>query len=59
MKNILCKLGFHRQEKDFYLRVTRHHKNGMAYHRNYVVCKRCGKRLATLAKQKTGGKNDG
>ena len=59
MKNIFCKLGFHKSFEYGYEKVTRKHKNGKKYHRNYVVCARCGKRLATLAKQKTGGKNDG
>lgn len=51
-KPILCKLGFHRADKDRYEKVTRRHQNGKAYHRNYVVCKRCGKRLYPISKGK-------
>lgn len=47
-KPILCKLGFHRADKYRYETVTRKHQNGKKYRRNYVVCKRCGKRIAFL-----------
>ena len=59
MKGILCKLGFHSPDKYGYMKVTRRHKNGKKYHRNYVVCKRCGKMLSTFAKFKTGGTENG
>ena len=52
MKNILCKLGFHKPYEYGYLKVTRRHKSGKKYHRNYVICKRCGKMLHTFAKRK-------
>ena len=55
MKKILCKLGFHVPDKYRYMKVTRYHRNGKKYHRNYVVCERCGKMLHTFAKIKTGG----
>ena len=51
-KPILCKLGFHREDKDIYREVTRYHQNGKAYHRNYIICKRCGKRLYPFSKKK-------
>ena len=35
MKNILCRLGFHRPDKYNYIKVTRRHsKNGKKYHRS-------------------------
>lgn len=48
-KPILCKLGFHRTDKYRYEIVTRQHKNGKKYHRNYIICVRCGKRISTFA----------
>ena len=51
-KPILCKLGFHQADKYRYEQVTRRHQNGKKYHRNYVVCKRCGKRLRTFSIEK-------
>lgn len=55
MKPFLCKLGFHKPANTTYLRVRkcRHNYNGShKWHRNYVICRRCGKRLATFAIQK-------
>lgn len=55
MKNILCKLGFHEPDKLRYITVHKERKLGKhrhKYHRNYEVCKRCGKRLATFSKKK-------
>lgn len=52
MKNILCVLGFHKPDKYRYLRADKYHKNGTVYHRNYVVCERCGKRLFKFGKEK-------
>ena len=46
--NILCKLGFHKPDKERYQIVYRkvgRHK----WHRNYVVCSRCGKRIAFVS----------
>lgn len=59
MKNILCKLGFHKRHKYGYMKVTRQHKNGKKFHRNYIFCERCGKHIATFKKVKTGGMNNG
>lgn len=56
MKNILCRLGFHRPDKYYHIKVTRRHsKNGKKYHRNYIFCEKCGKRLATFTRGKKGG----
>ena len=55
MKSLLCKLGFHKPDNDKYERVVRYHrtyKKGKKYHRNYVICKRCGKRLGILTFEK-------
>lgn len=54
MKNILCKLGFHSPDKYEYIVVTRRHKNGKKYHKNFIICKKCGKRLRSFAKRKGG-----
>ena len=56
-KPILCKLGFHQADKYKYEQVTRRHQNGKKYHKNYVICKRCGKRLRSFSVGKEG-KND-
>lgn len=51
MKNLLCKLGIHKPAKDFF--IIAHKVNGKhKWHRNYVVCERCGKRLQTFAFRK-------
>lgn len=54
MKNIFCRLGFHRPNKYKYIKVTRRHTNGKKYHRNYVFCEKCGKRLYSFRTQKKG-----
>ena len=44
MKSIMCKLGFHKLDRYRYERVR--FRNGKhKWHRNYHICKRCGKRL--------------
>lgn len=44
MKHILCKLGFHKIDRYKYIRV--HYRNGKhKWHKNYVICQRCGKRM--------------
>ena len=49
--SILCKLGFHKPDMGVYLRVKR--KNGKhKWHRNYVICRRCGKAVYTFAVNK-------
>lgn len=54
MKNILCKLGFHKANKFMYVRVNK--KRGKhKYHRNYFVCDRCGKLLSPIKRVKTKG----
>ena len=54
MKNLLCKLGLHKPSKDTYITEIRYHRawrkrrHGILYHRNFQVCKRCGKRLGAI-----------
>lgn len=60
MKNILCRLGIHAADEHGYVRVTRRHKHGgKKYHRNYVICKRCGKWLYPFSFHKAGGAANG
>lgn len=51
MKNLLCKLGFHHPDKYRYLTV-RKTRGQHKWHTNYVVCRRCGKRIATFGVNK-------
>lgn len=51
MKPALCKLGFHKQDKTMYLLVKKRSRFGK-WHKNYVICERCGKRLFSFAIQK-------
>lgn len=51
MKNLLCKLGFHHPDKYRYLTV-RKTRGQHKWHTNYVVCRRCGKRIATFGVKK-------
>lgn len=59
MKNIFCMIGLHRLDQNRYLIATRYHKNGKKYHKNYFICERCGKKLGSFAKVKTGGHKHG
>ena len=52
MKPILCKLGLHKADKMRYLTVTKKRSGRKTYHRNYFICKRCGKRIAPFAQRK-------
>lgn len=56
MKNLLCKLGFHKPDKFNYTTVTYYRKghrgHGSKYHKNYHICARCGKRLNPFAKHR-------
>lgn len=49
--NLLCKLGFHKADKTTYLQVKKQRGNHK-WHRNYAVCKRCGKRLHLISNKK-------
>ncbi len=51
MKNLICMLGIHSPDKYSYVEITRTHTNGKKYHKNYLVCKRCGKMLFTFSKK--------
>ena len=49
--NILCRLGFHKAQKDRYFRVKK--RNGKnRWHTNYLVCSRCGKFVRTVSVDK-------
>lgn len=50
MKNILCMIGFHQPDRYRYL-VVRRHRGRHKWHRNYVVCRRCGKLIRTFSVQ--------
>lgn len=50
-KSLLCKFGFHKPDPYLFQTVTRQHwPSGKKYRRNYIICRRCGKRLWTMAK---------
>jgi hypothetical protein len=49
MKPLLCKLGFHKLDQSRYLVSTRKRPGRKAYHRNYFICKRCGKKIDSFA----------
>lgn len=51
MKSLLCKLGIHKPIKDYYI-VSRRVNGKHKWHRNYIVCERCGKRLEWFAIRK-------
>lgn len=51
-KPFLCKLGFHAADKYSALVVTKKRSGRKAYHRNYFICKRCGKRIDLFARRK-------
>lgn len=47
MKNILCRLGFHKPDKYHY--VTYIKSNGKrSWRANYAICERCGKELGKI-----------
>ena len=51
--SVLCKLGIHKPDKTRYLCV--HKQRGKhKWHRNYAVCSRCGKRVATMSFHRKG-----
>lgn len=55
MKNILCKLGFHKASKTTFIRSYKQ-RGRHKYHRNYQVCVRCGKLFNPFGFKKKGGK---
>lgn len=57
MKNILCKLGFHKVNKFKFVKVYKQ-RGKHKYHRNYQVCDRCGKLLSPFGFKKKGGDSD-
>lgn len=54
MKNILCKLGFHKVNEFKFVRVKKQ-RGKHKYHRNYFFCDRCGKRITPFAWAKKKG----
>lgn len=55
--NILCKLGIHKPDKERF--IVTHKKNGKhRWHTNYVVCTRCGRRIASFARHREGGQEN-
>lgn len=58
MKNILCKLGFHKANKFKFIRVYKQ-RGKHKYHRNYQVCERCGKVLTPFAFRRKAVRGDG
>ena len=54
MVNLLCKLGVHAPDKYKYLQAHKI-KGRHKWHRNYVVCRRCGKRVITFSVMKQRG----
>ena len=58
MKPLLCKLGFHKLDQSRYLETIRKRPGRKAYHRNYFICKRCGKRIAPFAQRKVKERED-
>lgn len=44
-----CRLGFHQADERFYL-VERRQRGKHKWHKNYTICKHCGKRLHSFAK---------
>lgn len=55
-KPLLCKLGFHKPDKRNYIKVERRHwPSKKKYHRNYIICQRCGKMLHPFGIRKIGG----
>ena len=49
--NILCKMGFHKLDRERYVKVKRT-KGKHKWHKNYCVCSRCGKLYASFSKHK-------
>lgn len=55
MKNILCKMGFHKPDKYRYVTFIKQ-RGKHKYRRNYAICLRCGKTLYSVSlNKKTGG----
>lgn len=46
---LLCSLGFHKPDK-YNILVERRQKGKHKWHKNYVVCERCGKRLYSFSR---------
>lgn len=47
---ILCRLGIHKIEPDYYMRIKKR-RGSHKWHRNYAVCSRCGRLVFTLKKE--------
>ena len=58
--NILCRLGIHQADKYRYITV-RKQKGRHKWHKNYMVCRICGKLLSPLSvnkRRRFDGKED-
>ena len=49
--NILCILGFHRMDNEKYIRVQ-YRKGSHRWHKNYLICARCGKLYSSFSIKK-------
>lgn len=56
--NILCKIGFHKADPYLY-HVVRKRNGRHKWHTNYIVCRRCGKRLRAFGIQKVKVERNG
>ena len=51
MKNLLCRLGFHKPDERGFV-VVKKQKGKHKWQRNYRICKRCGKLLELVSFRK-------
>lgn len=47
MKNILCRLGFHKPDKYHYVTYIKSNRK-RSWRANHAVCERCGKELGKI-----------
>lgn len=50
-KPFLCKIGLHKMDRHRY-EFARVHNGRHKWHRRYIICQRCGKRLAMFGIKK-------
>lgn len=46
--SLMCKIGLHKPDESKYA-VVRRQKGRHKWHRNYVICERCGKPIASIS----------
>ena len=49
--SMLCKIGLHKPDNYNYL-IVRFQKGRHKWQRSYVICERCGKRIASFRRRK-------